>query len=399
MVGEDNPPLSLVASHVSPYPMSHFAAFPPEINSGRMYSGPGAGSLMAAMAAWDRVAEELQSAATAYGAVTGELVSLRWRGPTADSMVGAILPFITWLSTTATLAEQAAIQSRAAAAAYELAFALTVPPPVIAANRVLLMTLVATNWFGQNAPAIATTEFHYAEMWVQDATAMHEYAGSSAAALTPIPFTPPPRTTNAAAVADQVGQATPTVSTASTHLACVFALASLVEHHPVITAIPWNTLLQYWTDFLSAVAVSEGFIYDAGGYTLNVLQVGGAMLWSSAAVPATAGAAVAGPAGAAAWSSLSQLGAGPVAASVGLADKIGPMSVPPSWVTSMPTPCAPCPQAMSPSIPGLRTAVRAGEVSGLLQGIPPRRAGQVGGNFGRRYGERIRVMCRPPNAG
>lgn len=47
---------------------------------------------------------------------------------------GAVLPFVGWLSTTATLAEQAAMQARAAAAAFEAAFAMTVPPPAIAAT-------------------------------------------------------------------------------------------------------------------------------------------------------------------------------------------------------------------------------------------------------------------------
>jgi PPE-repeat protein len=35
---------------------------------------------------------------------------------------------------------------------------------VIAANRSLLMALVATNLFGQNTAAIAATEMQYAEM-------------------------------------------------------------------------------------------------------------------------------------------------------------------------------------------------------------------------------------------
>ena len=63
------------------------------------------------------------------------------------------------------------------------------PPPEIAANRTQLAQLVATNIFGQNTPAIASTEIQYAEMWVQDALAMDGYAGSSAAATKLTPFT------------------------------------------------------------------------------------------------------------------------------------------------------------------------------------------------------------------
>ncbi|WP_413926607.1 PPE family protein, partial [Mycobacterium tuberculosis] len=92
--------------------MSNFGALPPEINSGRMYSGPGSGPLMAAAAAWDGLAAELSSAATGYGAAISELTNMRWwSGPASDSMVAAVLPFVGWLSTTATLAEQAAMQA------------------------------------------------------------------------------------------------------------------------------------------------------------------------------------------------------------------------------------------------------------------------------------------------
>ena len=38
---------------------------------------------------------------------------------------------------------------------------------MIAANRSLLMTLIATNILGQNTPAIAATEAHYMEMWAE----------------------------------------------------------------------------------------------------------------------------------------------------------------------------------------------------------------------------------------
>ena len=47
--------------------MIEFAMFPPEINSGLMYAGPGAGPMTAASAAWDALADDLYLAAAAYG--------------------------------------------------------------------------------------------------------------------------------------------------------------------------------------------------------------------------------------------------------------------------------------------------------------------------------------------
>lgn len=44
-----------------------FGVLPPEINSGRMYAGPGSGPMMAAAAAWDSLAAELGLAAAATG--------------------------------------------------------------------------------------------------------------------------------------------------------------------------------------------------------------------------------------------------------------------------------------------------------------------------------------------
>lgn len=118
-----------------------------------------------------------------------------------------------WLSATAARAEVAAAQAKAAVIAYETAFAMTVPPPVIAANRSLLMALVVTNFFGQNTPAIAATEAHYAEMWGQDAAAMYGYAEASLAASMLTPFTPPPPTTNLAGLAGHAAALTPAAST------------------------------------------------------------------------------------------------------------------------------------------------------------------------------------------
>lgn len=183
--------------------MLDFGALPPEINSGRMYAGPGSGPLLAAAAAWDALAAELYSAAASYGSTIEGLTVAPWMGPSSITMAAAVAPYVAWISVTAGQAEQAGAQAKIAAGVYETAFAATVPPPVIEANRALLMSLVATNIFGQNTPAIAATEAHYAEMWAQDAAAMYGYAGSSATASQLAPFSEPPQTTNPSATAAQ----------------------------------------------------------------------------------------------------------------------------------------------------------------------------------------------------
>lgn len=116
-----------------------FAALPPEINSARMYTGPGAAPMLAAGMAWDALAAALHSAATSYQSEVAALTGGPWLGPSAAAMAAAAAPYVTWTRTTAAQAEQTANQAKAAAAAYEAAFAETVPPPVIAANRSLLI--------------------------------------------------------------------------------------------------------------------------------------------------------------------------------------------------------------------------------------------------------------------
>jgi len=187
-----------------------FAALPPEINSARMYAGAGAGPMLTAAAAWDALAAELSATAASYGSVISG-VSRDWLGPSASAMAAAATCFVDWIRARAAQADQTAGQARLAATAYETAFAMTVSPPVIAANRAELAVLVATNVLGQNTPAIAATEAHYGEMWAQDAAAMYAYASDSATASAMGQFTPPQQTTDPSGMANQaaaVGQAT-----------------------------------------------------------------------------------------------------------------------------------------------------------------------------------------------
>ncbi|OBB99230.1 PPE family protein [Mycobacterium sp. 852002-40037_SCH5390672] len=191
-----------------------FGLLPPEINSGRMYTGPGPGPLLAAAAAWDELAVQLHSSAASYTSVISGLTS-GWQGPSSAAMAAAAAPYAAWMSATAVQVEQTALQAKAAVAAYETAFAATVPPPVIAANRTQLMALIATNFFGQNTPAIMTTQAHYIEMWAQDAAAMYGYAGSSAMASQLTPFTPAPQTTNSDGTASQAAATAHAISMAA----------------------------------------------------------------------------------------------------------------------------------------------------------------------------------------
>lgn len=186
-----------------------FGALPPEINSGRIYAGPGSAPLLAAASAWDALASELQTTAASYASTITELTSSGWQGPSSVAAADAAAPYTAWLSSTAAQAEQTASQAQAAAGAYEAAFAASVPPAVIAANRALLAALVATNFLGQNTPAIAANEATYAEFWAQDAVAMYGYAGAATAASQLTAFTTPPPTTN------DTGQATQSAAAAN----------------------------------------------------------------------------------------------------------------------------------------------------------------------------------------
>ena len=106
-----------------------FGALPPEINSARMYAGPGSGSMLAAASAWNGLATELHSGASSYGSVISELTGESWLGPSSTAMEAAATPYVAWMNAAAGQAEQTAAQARAAASAYQSAFAMTVPPP------------------------------------------------------------------------------------------------------------------------------------------------------------------------------------------------------------------------------------------------------------------------------
>jgi PPE-repeat protein len=242
-----------------------YAAFPPEFNSGRMYAGPGSGSMRAAAAAWEGLAGELQSTVSSYSSVIDTLAGGPWLGPSSMGMVAAVAPYLTWMQGTAATAAEAATQATAAATAYETAFAAHVPPTEIAANRSQLASLVATNVFGQNTPAIAATEIQYAEMWAQDALAMDSYTASSAAASNVTPFAAAPQITNAGGVA---GQAAAVAQAAATPAGSVGTVLSQVAN-PLADANPLlAALANLSTDYTDTLNGLLNGVFGAGASTL-----------------------------------------------------------------------------------------------------------------------------------
>ncbi|CAJ1503368.1 PPE family protein [[Mycobacterium] holstebronense] len=322
-----------------------FGALPPEINSGRMYSGPGAGPLLAAAAAWDALAGELTTAASSYASVVSSLTGTVWTGPTAASMAAAVQPYASWMGSTSAKAQQTAGQARAAAVAYDTAFGATVPPPVIAANRSLLLSLVATNILGQNTPAIAATELEYAEMWAQDAGAMYGYAGASAHATALSQLPTPPQTTNPAGLAAQSAAATQAVAGGQTQTS-LSQLISMVPQALQNMAVSGSAQADPTTilDFLAG-PLSPISLFGIGGipYLLAIqcvlLPMNGANVVS--AVNRAMGpkpwleGPTALPTGALASSRLA--GAPVVSAASGNGGWIGQLAVPQGWIAQTPT--------------------------------------------------------------
>lgn len=334
-----------------------FAALPPEVNSGRMYAGAGVGPLMAAATSWDGVAAELSSAASSHRAVISELTEKLWLGPSSILMSAAAAPYATWMNATAAQAEQIANQIRSAAAAYEAAFASTVPPAVVAANRAQLAVLVATNFLGQNTPAIAATEAQYAEMWAQDAAAMYGYAGASAAATTLTPFTPTPQNADPAGTAAQataVSHAAASATASATQAAVsVPNMLSQLSSGSFFSGL-WSNIVEpletIYNSFAGFALLSPGAEFSATG-TLFIIfpmiaTVEGPLASALSATQASAlgpgltgglGGTLVGtsaPTAAAVGSAeLDQVG---IAAGLGQASSVGRLSVPPSWGTAAP---------------------------------------------------------------
>jgi len=411
--------------------MLDFGLLPPEVNSGRIYTGPGSGSLMAAASAWNALAAELTSAALSYDKVVTTLSSEEWLGPASAAMAVAVQPYVQWMTTTAAQAEEAATQAQNAAAAYETALASVVPPPMIAVNRAELAQAVATNVLGQNNGVIAQLEAQYAEFWAQSAGAMYSYAGQSAQATQVTPYkaapqiaNPAAQTTQAATVANATGSSTASNTQATlsqvvtqTPKALQAAAAPAAKAadppgppKPVYsglwylltgqTAFPTSlgALLNGYSPYAGFLYNTEGLPYFSvgmGNFGVQMAKtlgmIGGAPAAAAKSLPALGGLGGLLGGGAAAAHPAAALGG---AASIG-----GKLSVPVAW-TGTPA-AAPLMGHAAVPVSSISAAPEsAGGPGNLLGGMPLAGMGASGhGGAGPRYGFRPTVMARPPFAG
>lgn len=346
-----------------------------------------------------------------------ELTSGPWLGPSSAALVAAATPFIAWLDSGAVEAEQSASQAFSAAAAYETAFAASIPPPVIAANRALLAVLVATNFLGQNTPAIAATEALYAEFWAQDAAAMYNYAGSAAAATQLSELPEPADVADPYQVLDQAvaafkgqynnvytnvmnvaGQVNPRVAdvlqTLSKPINGTAIDQWLIANTPLDDIVPLYS--KYLSPYVSAVTAVFQSGQAFGQASSGSIAITNFMNNLAPAAKAAEGAAqAAGAAGA-------NLGTkvGSVTAGLGRAVPLSGLSVPASWTSAVGPATGSGATAIS-NATAIPAAAEGAVAAGNTPVAPPFGQFFNAGN-GRKtpaYGHRLTFMTRPPAAG
>jgi PPE-repeat protein len=401
--------------------MIDFGALPPDVNSARMYAGAGSTSMTTAASAWRSLAAELNSAAQGYESVITQLSSEEWLGPASAKAVQALTPYVTWMKTTATQAEQAASQLDAASAAFESAFASVVPPPLIAQNRALLAQALQTNVLGQNTNVISQLEAQYSQMWAQDSSTLYNYAAQSSNATKVTPFTSAPEVSTpdaqgkqgaavSSASATGAGNAANTTASAITQTPKTLAAAAT----PAATAtdpitemwflLTGQTILpSSFATFVNGLSPFAGIAYNVEGLPYFSVGMGNSGVQIAKSTGALGGAAAS--AAAAAPKGLAGLGgmlggghaAPAVAAGLGNAGSVGRLSVPAVWSGAAPA----ISHAGAVPVSAISAAPEAAGSGNLLGGMPLAGMGgsQGFGASGPRYGFKPTVMARPPFAG
>ncbi|MGZ4515283.1 MAG: PPE family protein, partial [Mycobacterium sp.] len=345
---------------------------------------------------------ELEATASSYSA---ELASLTgtWRGPSSMAMAQAFEPYLDWLRTTAQQCQEIAASVETVTAAFELTHWTVVHPSVVAANRARLAMLLATNFFGINAPAIAETEAEYNAMWVNNSTAMYRYGATSLNAVRLSQFTSPPPVANPTGITAQATMVPAATNTAVDALAASSNTGSVLDALGVTPFDPMSGWFRY--------ASTWGWQFIAGGFPVNLLsylaQVTAAQALQGVGTDIGQGLAE----GTAALSSAearlaSALGTGALApgGALGVSVLVGKLSMPPAVVGMLPG--SQPPVQLASAVSALPSgAAQPPPIPMAPMRPPPGGKGGRGGD-GRdyediEYGAELpgTVMKRPPSAG
>ncbi|OWG24319.1 hypothetical protein B9D06_21445, partial [Mycobacterium tuberculosis] len=215
---------------------------------------------------------------------------------------------------------------------------------------------------------------------------MYGYAAASASASRLIPFAAPPKTTNSAGVVAQV--------------AAVAAMPGLLQRLSSAASVSWSNPNDWWlVRLLGSITPTErtrivrllGQSYFATGMAQFFASIAQQLTFGPGGTTAGSGGA---------WYPTPQfagLGASrAVSASLARANKIGALSVPPSWVKTTALTESPVAHAVSAN----PTVGSSHGPHGLLRGLPlGSRITRRSGAFAHRYGFRHSVVARPPSAG
>jgi PPE-repeat protein len=385
-----------------------FAARPPEVNSTLIYSGAGAGPMMAAATSFSSLSSELSTNAAAYESVISQLTGSEWQGPSSSAMAASAQQNIEWLQTTSAQLQEAAAKATASAAAYEAAFSASIPPPVVFANRAQLAALVATNILGQNTPAIAANEAMYGEFWAQDATAMSAYAANAATAAQVTPLTPPTQSTNPAGSGAQAAAVSSAANSNAANSGTNGLLSSL-QSASSAAASPAPTVGDELTGLYNAIQGFAGVPLISNGFNSIDVTLSWCIMMMASALGTlthfTAGAPFGvtigdvAPLGAGLGfgttlaGSSSGFGGGATLAGMGTAAEVGGMSVPAGWSAAAPAAATEATLAGTGWTAAADTAVTGtGGAPGIMPGMASA-GGKAGmGIGGPRYGVKPKVM-------
>ena len=290
---------------------------PPEVTSTLIYSGPGAGPLLAAASAWTALAEQLSHSAVGVDTIAS---ALPWSGPSSVQMRSTVGQYTGWLRQAAANAQTTAHAASAAAQAYQAAHGAVVDPTTVYANIATRRTLTALNVLGQFTATIATLEAHYMAMWAQNTTAMNAYSTTSHAATASLPAQPAPSGWNIFAPGSQ-SDATGIAGLLNSLTSQTSAFGNLLDS---------NFFNSITNTFASGFAPT-GIVQDVTGFGFLTAflaqqsQVQDIITKAAPPVvnigPGVLGRAPETP---------------PVKASVGVSGSVGGMRVPPSWAAAAP---------------------------------------------------------------